>query len=308
LAAARRAYALERAARDDKAPRRLVALRSLITDLLENQELAEFEDALDTYETLAERLGSPGDIYWAMALRAMQTTMRGDLTLAEQLARGALLRGHELDQISDGAYFLQRFVIRYEQARLAEEIPQLAAAGTAETVYKAGAALHAIGLCETGHPERGIQLTHRVLGPDLTGLEKDAFWLAGMSLFAGVVTSAGDEDLAARLLPLLEPCAEHVVLFGACAAMLGSGHHWLAGLRATLGDHDAALEHYAQASGIARRMRAPFWEAQAKIDAAAVLSARSESPAEGERFRDEALTLAERFGYERIVEQAHELR
>jgi DNA-binding SARP family transcriptional activator len=306
LTAARRAYHLERAARDNVAPRRLVAHRSLIADLLESQELGEFEEALDSYEKLAEALGSPGDIYWAMALRAMQATMRGDLTMAEQLARGALLRGHELDQISDGAFFLQHFVIRYQQARLAEEIPALAAAGEVETVYRAGAALHAIGCCETGHPDRGVQITRRVL--DGTGLEKDAFWLAGMSLFAGVATAAGDVALAARLQPLLEPCADHVVLFGACAAMLGSGHHWLGGLHATLGDREAALRHYREAASISRRVQAPFWEAQAQIDAAVLLGSGSGSPAEGERLRRAAVTTAERLGYQRILEQARAMR
>jgi DNA-binding SARP family transcriptional activator len=307
LSAARRAHHLERAARDNAAPRRLVAHRSFIADLLENQELAEFEEALNSYEKLAEVLGSPADIYWAMALRAMQATMRGDLTLAEQLARGALLRGHELDQISDGAYFLQNFVIRYQQARLAEEIPSLAAAGEVETVYRAGAALHAVGCCETGYPERGLQIARRVLGPDAGGLQKDAFWLAGMSLFAGVATAAGDTTLAVLLLPLLESCADHVVLFGACAAMLGCGHHWLGGLRATLGDRDAALGHYREAASISRRVQAPYWEAQAQIDAAALL-VDSTSPAEGELLRREAVTKAERFGYQRIVKQARAIR
>jgi hypothetical protein len=253
-------------------------------------------------------LGSPGDIYWAMALRAMQTTMRGDLTTADQLARGALLRGHELDQISDGAYFLQRFVIRYQQARLAEEIPSLQAAGEVESVYRAGAALHAIGCCETGHPERGVQIARRVLGPAGTGLEKDAFWLAGMSLFAGVATSAGDTDLAALLQPLLQPCADHVVLFGACAAMLGSGHHWLGGLHATLGDRSAAFWHYREAASIARRVQAPYWEAQAQIDAALVLDTNASSPEEGEHLTREAVAKAERFGYERILKQAQGIR
>jgi hypothetical protein len=181
----------------------------------------------------------------------------------------------------------------------------LAAAGAVQTVFRAGAALHAVGCCETGDSERGLQITRRVLGADCSGLEKDAFWLAGMSLFSGVVTRAGDTELATRLQQLLEPCAEHVVLFGACAAMLGSGHHWLGGLQATLGDPDAALHHYREAASISRRVRAPYWEAQAQIDAAILLA--STSPPESDSLRECAVATAARLGYQRILRQADTL-
>ena len=146
-----------------------------------------------------------------------------------------------------------------------------------------------------------------MLGADATGLPRDAFWLAGMSLFAGVATAARDTALAELLQPRLEPCADHVVLFGACAAMLGSGHQWLGGLHATLGNRDAAYRHYREAAAIARRVQAPYWEAQAQLDAAVLLRSDATSPAEGERLRNEAVTKAERFGYERILKQADAL-
>lgn len=307
LASGRRAYGLACSAGPDAGKLRLETRRALLVDLLECQEISEFESVLDAYEADADELGSPADIYWAMALRAMQTAMHGDLTAAHQLARGALLRGHELDQISDGAYFLQRFVIRYQQARLAEEIPALAAAGNAESVYRAGAALHALGLCETGQAERALRVTRRILGADATGLRRDAFWLAGMSLFAGIARTVGDVDLAAQLQPLLEPCAEHVVLFGAGAAMLGSGHQWLGGLKATLGDQAAALTHYDAAATIAQRVQAPYWEAQAKIDAAFLLRHNSTASSEAHRLHNEAVAIAASRGYQRIMNQADAL-
>ena len=77
--------------------------RELLADLLENGHIAEFDSSLNDYETNAAAFGSPRDIYWAMALRATQATLHGDLVAAEQLARGAELRGHELEQLSSGA-------------------------------------------------------------------------------------------------------------------------------------------------------------------------------------------------------------
>lgn len=285
---------------------RLVAHRGLVVDLLENQEIDEFETTLLEYEEAAHSLGSPQDIYWAMALRTTETTMHGDLDAAEQLARGAMLRGHELDQISDGAYLLQRFVVRYQQARLAEEAPVLREASAASTVYRAGAALHAIALVETGQPKRAMEIARTTLEPDGSGLPRDAFWLAGVSLFAGVAATAGDRELSELLQELLTPCADHVVLFGAGAAMLGAGHQWLGGLAATLRDTDAALEHFAEARAIAQRLRAPYWIAQSAVDAASARRARDQADddAKADRLLAEAIAIAETYGYGRVLKQA----
>src|SRR5207248_2310703 len=117
--------------------------------------------------------------------------------------RGAMLRGHELDQISDGAYLLQRFLVRYQQARLAEETRILREASAASTVYRAGAALLATALAETGYPDRALEIARSALEADGSGLPRDAFWVAGVSLFAGVAASAGDRELSQLLRELL---------------------------------------------------------------------------------------------------------
>jgi hypothetical protein len=245
-----------------------------------------------------------------MALRATEATLHGDLFAAEQLARGAMLRGHELDQISDGAHLLQRFLVRYEQGRLAEEAPVLQQVGAVSTVYRAGAALHAVALAETGQTGRAIAITRGTIGSDGSGLPRDAFWLAGMSLFAGVAATTGDRELSALLRELLEPCADHVVLFGAGAAVLGSGHHWLGTLAATLLDTDAALDHFTEATAIAERLSAPFWIAQSKLDASATLRCRHRpsDTASADRLLSEATTIAEAGGYGRLLKQAQTTR
>jgi hypothetical protein len=309
LAIARRTLGLS-SIEHDTPGLRLVALRNLIVDLLENAEIREFEATLDDYEQTAHLLGSPRDIYWSMALRATQRTMQGDLAAAEQLARGAMLRGHELDQISEGAYFLQRFVLRYQQARLAEEAPTLQAIGAMSTVYRAGAALHAIALTETGQPERALAVARTTLGPDGTLLRRDAFWVAGCSLLAGVAAQAGDQALCTMLRGFLAPCADHVVLFGAGGAMLGTGHQWLGLVAATLGDTDDAVEHFAQAAAIAQALAAPYWLAQSRIDAAGALKsrARAKDAKQIELLTSEAIEIATPRDFGRIVAQAEALR
>ena len=85
-------------------PRALQLLihRSLLSDLVENAMMVEFDAGLDEYERSATEFGSPRDIYWAAALRATQATWRGDLVAAEQPVAGATAR-QRADQASAGA-------------------------------------------------------------------------------------------------------------------------------------------------------------------------------------------------------------
>ena len=307
LAIARQAHELS--CRVGEATGLLLSRRSLLVDLLENGAIDEFECWLDAYELDAQTFGSPHDIYWSTAFRATQATMHGDLDAAEQLARGAMLRGHELDQISDGAFILQRFVIRYEQARLAEEATALQEMGKVRSVYRTGAALHTVALSETGQAAEAVAVTRSILGPDGAHLPRDAFWLAGACLFAGAVASAGDCELAALLQRLLEPCADHVVVFGAGAAMLGTGHQWTGELAMTLGEIDAAIDHFAEAGTAARHLRAPYWIAQSAVSTAAALRTRDcardrEGAAE---LLEEAASIAEPRRYGRILAQVSRL-
>jgi len=309
LALARRTHDLARA----HAPTsniRLQTHRSLLVDLLENLEPAEFDVSLDAYEEAAHSLGSPRDIYWSMALRATQATLHGDLAAGEQLARGAALRGHELEQLSDGAYLLQRFVVRYEQGRLAEEISHLLPAGSAGSVFLAGASLAATAHAETGQADRAISMTKRTLGPDGSELPRDVFWLAGTALFAGVAAAARDLELIELLAGLLEPFGDHVVVFGAGGAVLGSGHHWLGVLATGCGDTDAALDHLTQATSIAEKLAAPYWIAQSAIETAAALRARAHAgdEARAARLIEKAVAIAEPGGYGRVLGQAEALR
>ncbi len=168
---------------------RLSTHRSLIVDLLENRAIEEFARSLDAYEQLARALGSPRDIYSAMALRATEAILHGDLDAGEQLSRGASLRGHELGQLSGGAYFLQRFAIRRMQGRLQEEVEGLRAAGATPSVFLSGAALTATAFADTGHVDRATAVARRILGPDGSALPRDAFWIGGVALFAGVAAS-----------------------------------------------------------------------------------------------------------------------
>jgi tetratricopeptide (TPR) repeat protein len=287
----------------------LLLQRSRLSDLLENVMVTEFDESLDAYEQAAVEYGSPRDIYWAMALRATQATLRGDLIAGEQLARGAALRGSELEQSSAGAHLLQRFVVRYQQGRLREELPMLRYFSGTTSVFRAGAALPALAHAAIGQSDRACAIARDTLGPDGEDLPRDVFWLAAVALFSGAAANAADRELMDLCRSLLAPCADHVIVFGAGAAVLGPVHFWLGALDAAGGHLDVALEHFDEATAIARCIGAPYWIAQAEVGAAATLRARGRAADEPEieRLRRDAVTRAHSGGYDCVIAQADAL-
>jgi DNA-binding SARP family transcriptional activator len=287
----------------------LLIERSLLSDFLENAMASEFDAGLDEYERAASAFGSPRDIYWATALRATQATLHGDLVAGEQLARGAALRGHELEQSSAGAYILQRFVVRFSQARLAEEVADLRQVGNGGSVFRAGSALVAAACAEAGQTERAAAIANDTLGPDGAALPRDVFWLAAVSLFCAVAAGADDRNLLQLLGELMAPCAGHVVVFGTGGAVLGTGHQWLGVVDAACGRPDPALEHFAEATAIAQRIGAPYWVAQAAVSTASALRDRGRAADEREieRLLRDARAVARRAGYGRVLAQADAL-
>jgi len=280
--------------------------RGLLGDLLENAEIDAFETELERYERDAAALSSARDSYWALALRATQATLRGDLSAGEQLARGAAARGFDLDASVAGTEYLQRFVIRFQQGRLSEVVGPPVDDPELQTVYRAGAALPALALAETGRIDPAVRTARWAVGPDGHGIARDALWLAAHALLAVVAFVADDRDLAALLDELITPCANHLVTFGAGAAVLGSGHHWLGLLAHTQGMPDRAIEHFTTAAAVSEEIRAPFWLAQARFDLAMVLEARNRV---GDReragaLRADAVEAAQAGGFDRILTRA----
>jgi tetratricopeptide (TPR) repeat protein len=283
----------------------LTLQRELMADLLENGEVGEFRTCLHDYERNAQRLGSPADIYWSMALRATEATLRGDLVTAEQMARGAALRGYEFEQLSDGALLLQRFLIRYQQGRLGEELPVLREVAKADTVFRAGAALMATAVAESGRQESAGNIAWRTLGSDGSELPRDVYWLAAVALFGGVAAQGGDRDLQALLVQLLEPCSDHLVLFGVGGAVLGSGHYWLGLLRAASGDRDSAIDHLRVAVKVAEKIEGPYWVAEAQMAWSRLLANGSDAERqESARLADRSIAIAKNLGFERVTKRS----
>lgn len=267
LAFARRAVAACRAGALRVAE--LGSLRVLLADLLASGLVTEFDRTLDTFEALARHEADPHASYWSAALRATQATFRGELTSAEQLVRGALVRGEELSEPeAPGVHLLQTFAIRYQQGRLAELSSTLTRQIDPGSPFRAGLALHVALLAETGKHDAAVRALDDVLGDGAAPLPPDAFWLAAMCLLAG---AAAEVHAAVWLQPLEELLARfagQVVVFGRGGAVFGTVDHWLAELALARGDDDRAVGLFERACARAREMRFPYWVAAASIGAA----------------------------------------
>ena len=132
------------------------------------------------------------------------------------------------------------------------------------------------------------------------------FWLAGVAMFAGVAAAAADGELLDLCGTLLEPCADHVIVFGTGTAVLGPVHYWLGVVDAVVGRVNHALERFGQATRITRRIEAPYWRAQSRSARPACCAAGHGAGDEPEiqRLERDALALARPRGYDRVIAQA----
>ena len=288
-------------------PLHLRIFRDLLADLLEDGRVDEFAASLDVYERVAAELTSPRDTYWAAALRATQHTLHGDLAAAAQHARGAALRGRELQQDATGAQMLQTFVIHFQQSRLREDLTLLHAVEGLSSPYRVGTTMAVLAWSETQQPEDVESIARQVLGADGRDLLPDAFWLGAVAMLAAALAPRCRDDTLLDLLErLLEPCAEHVVVFGAGGAVFGTGHHWLGELALAARNRQRALEHLERAVALSEQLSAPYWLAQAELDTATALrllggAANERRAATLER---RARETAERQGYARLLDRA----
>jgi hypothetical protein len=285
----------------------LRACRLLLADLLESGASGEFDDLLDHYERVADELRSPEDVYWAMATRATQAGLRGDLVAAEQLARGALARGRDFQQPdADGVHLLQIFVLRFQQARLREVAGAIGVAADPERGHPAGYALAALTCSEAGDDAGAIRNIRVPFRSDGDGLPENYFWVGAIALFACAAATTRDPESVKMLSSRLRPFADHVVVFGTGGAVLGCGHHWLGMLAAAQGDIDRADEHLTAAIAVSDGLGAPYWVAQAEIDLALALCARGNRVERdrGEGLARSAVTTAQRYGFDRILARA----
>ena len=242
--------------------------------------------AVERERALAAKLGEPTAAWLALYDEANLAILAGSLGEAEQLAGEALASGLESGQPDARSFHANQLMnIRYEQGRLAEQQPQIAALVRDNPGIPALRALLALSCLEADLRDEAAELLADEL---LAELPRDVTWLAGQVIWAHVCAGVGDADRAAAALRA--PGAVRV-------ADRLHGHQRLGRrrprARAPGRPARAPRRRRAPPARLGRalpRAEAPIWVARVAVDEAAMRLERG-APGDAERAR-ELLELA----------------
>jgi DNA-binding CsgD family transcriptional regulator len=272
--------------------------------------LGELEAArrdLAEYRELAHRTKQPFHSFTAEHFGSTIALCEGQLEEAEARAErsrelASLLSGGD----AEGLYGVQTFSIRREQGRLAELAPLVRVlAGSDGTGGAWRPGLVAL-LAELGMDD---ETRHELAQIRARGLEpfREALWLASLTYLTDACAAVGDEELAALVLPELEPHAGTIVVVGYGVACYGAADRYLGMLAATLGNWGVAETRFEAALDLNRRMGARTWLAHTAYEYGRMLHVRgrAEDTGRADSTLTEAAELAERIGMPTLLARIH---
>lgn len=226
--------------------------------------------ALERLETRADDLHDVRASVLALLHRSRQAILEGRFDaipalLAEASRRDAALRYSPVPIII-GA---QSYCVRLLCGGLAEFEPVVSRSADLSaglSVWRAALArLHV----ETGRTAEAARVLDHVAVGDFGRVERDSFFLTTLGLYGEVAWRIGARRHAERLLELLSPFADRMMLTTG-AIFLGPVRRILGQLTALQGDHDGALAHFAAARATARKIGAVPSAVLVDVDEAAV--------------------------------------
>jgi class 3 adenylate cyclase/tetratricopeptide (TPR) repeat protein len=251
------------------------ALAQAVPTYLEMADIAGFETFVARLRELGQRGGVvTGQHYVALSASAVGKILHGEFATAERLAEQALDAAGEVHgEVANGVYGVQMFTIRREQGRLAEVAPVLRRfvdEHPRDAAWRPGLALIASDLGFT-QPARKVFEDIAATGFELPF---DAKRNLTLSYLAEVCIRLDDADRAKRLYELLLPYRDVAVVVPIATVCCGSNARYLGMLATTIGDWDAAEEHFVTAVEMDERLQAWPWLAHSKYEFALMLRAR----------------------------------
>ena len=140
------------------------------------------------------------------------------------------------------------------------------------------------------------------------GLEplREGLWLASLTYLADAAGAVAHRGVASLVHPLLAPLAGTNVMIGHGVACYGAADRYLGMLAATLGDADAAADHFEAALRLNREMGANTWLAHTAYEYGRLLVGGSD-PERGGQLLAEAALLAETVGMPTLLARVQAL-
>ena len=277
----------------------VIGLLFSCVDLLEDDRLLESRATLDELRVRLSQGDRPMFDVYVHFLDGAFALLAGDLGAAEEHSATALAIG----EAAHGAnatqgWAAQQFLLaaqRGEVAGFAPFVADLAEQYPTMPVWKA-----ALSQCLVNADDSdGARAAARSAFVDgELPLRQSATWYTAVAQLAEVAWSLDDEELAARLLPLVEPIAERVAITGMGVICLGHLSRSHGQVLATLGRTDPAIEALTEA--IARSRACGFAPFLARaLEERATLLDRRDAPGDQDAARrdhTEAAALAAELG------------
>jgi DNA-binding SARP family transcriptional activator len=244
----------------------------LVVDLLEQGNIEAVEAQIEAFNAGAERLRQPLYLWNVTVWRAMRALLDGRLEEADRLSGEALATGAHGETVTAPQYYaIQLLAIRRDQARLGElehGVRDLVAENPLRPAWRS--ALLTL-LWETGRIEEARAELDRLAANDFSDIPKDGDWLIAVTLLAEGAARVGDRERAGRLYQLLSPYRNGNVVIGLATVCLGAAARFLGLLARTIGDAQAASEHFELALEGNAALRTPLYLAHTQLDYAELL-------------------------------------
>ena len=285
------------------------AARWRFVGLVQSGALAAAGPVLSREVELARRLGDPTTGWLSAYDRATLVLIAGKLEEAEQLATGAVATATGSGPRDPRPIFATLLTaIRYEQGRLPELQPMIAAAVAENPGLPVLRAMLALGYAEGELRDEARNLLAIDLESGFADVPADPTWLAALGIYAHVAADLGDRAAAEALYALLVPWTDQILYAG--VGVWGSVDRAVGRLGIVLGRFEEAETRLCRAIERAARIGAPIWLAHGQLDLAGLLLAR-DAPGDRERAveaLDATITGAARVGAATVERRARCLR
>jgi class 3 adenylate cyclase/tetratricopeptide (TPR) repeat protein len=281
--------------------------------LAERGDFATRESLIVEAEQIAERLPMPDVQQWPMSLRAWDLLAAGRLDeLDDRIHQGR----SDSERFGYPYGFIVWGVLEFARQRQAGDLDAIGGVVDAlagQLAQQLGAAhqgllaVSALVSCDRGREQEAQPLLERQLATGFADVPYDQSWLSTLDMWAAVAATLGSQPAAQLLYERLLPWQEHIVYMGNGA---GRVSYYLGLLATTLGHHDEAERHLAEALAIHDRLGFAFLATQTRLGLARLLLERSQpgDRARAEVLAEEGLQTAKKHGFRVLEQRSAELR
>jgi DNA-binding SARP family transcriptional activator/tetratricopeptide (TPR) repeat protein len=215
-----------------------------------------------TITDVAAALGQP---YWRWLVDmwgALHTFVGGDEQRADEQMAEALERVASLEHTETMLGFgVQHIGMRLHQGRGREIVDLMRDVVDGSPQIAAMRAGLVFALCQAGELDEARRRLPDLVDDDFAGITEDSNWSVTITSVGESLALLGETELAAALIPRIEPCREHFIVatgYGAGGVCWGPFSGLLGTLHACCGDAERAVTEYDHALATLTRFRAPL--------------------------------------------------